>query len=155
HFSQPAMFYHSQSEPEKKHIVDAFTFEIGKVKDEAIRKRVLSLLYMIDETMAGKVAVGLGLIAEAPDKITNHNVPADADPMDYQSSKTEPDVKSSKALSMENTRKDTIQSRMVAFLVADGADDKSLMKMKETLEQEGAEITLVAPHLGKIKTAGG
>ncbi len=155
HFSQPAMFYHSQSEAEKKHIADAFKFELGMVKDEAIRKRVVSLLYMVDQSLAEKVAKGLGFKAEAPDKITNHNVPADADPMDYQSSKKKPDIESSDALSMAGTRKDTIETRMIAFLVADGVEDDSLMKMKKALEEAGAMVKLIAPHLGTIKTAGG
>lgn len=155
HFSQPAMFYHSQSEIEKKHMVDAFSFELGMVKDETIRKRVVSLLYMVDQSLAEKVAKNLGFKAEKPDKITNHNVPADADPKDYQSEKTKPPVEQSAALSMANTRKDTIMTRMVAFLAADGVDDDSLMNMKEALEKEGAMVKIVAPHVGMIKTAGG
>ena len=155
HFSQPAMFYHSQSEPEKKHMVDAFRFELGMVKDEAIRKRVVSLLYMVDQSLAEKVAMGLGFKAEAPDKITNHNVPADADPGEYQSPKKKPDVESSQALSMAHTRKDTIGTRMIAVLAADGVDDDSLMNMKKALEDAGAVVKIVAPHLGTILTAGG
>jgi catalase len=154
HFSQPAMFYHSQSEIEKKHMIDAFRFELGMVKNETIRRRMVSLLYMVDQSLAESVAKGLGFKAEKPDKITNHNIPADADPMEYQSAKKNPEVESSQALSMANTRKDTIETRMVAFLVADGVDDDSLMKMKNALEEAGAMVKLVAPHLGTIKTAG-
>ena len=155
HFSQPAMFYHSQSETEKRHIVDAFKFELGMVKNEEIRKRVVSLLYMIDQSLADKVAKGLGFKAEAPDEITNHNVPADADPREYQSPKKNPDVENSPALSMANTRKDTIETRRIAILAADGVDDKSINKMKKALEEAGAMANIVAPHLGTIKTAGG
>jgi catalase len=155
HFSQPAMFYHSQSEIEKKHMVDAFSFELGMVKDETIRKRFVSLLYMVDQNLAGKVAKNLGFKAEQPDKITNHNVPADADPKDYQSERTKPPVENSPALSMSNTRKDTIETRVIAILAADGVDDDSLMNMKEALEKAGAMAKVVAPHVGMIKTAGG
>src|SRR5690554_1075272 len=154
-FSQPAMFWRSQTEVEKQHIIDAFSFEVGKVKDAKIRKRVLSLLFMIDETLAGQVGKRLGIKAEPPGEIFNHNVPADADPMDYQSSKKESDVDTSKAVSMAYTRKDTIESRQIAFLVADGVDDDSVHKMKKTLEEAGAMVMLVAPHLGAIMTAGG
>jgi catalase len=155
HFSQPAMFYHSQSETEKKHMISAFRFELSMVKEETIRKRMVSLLYMVDQSLAEEVAKGLGFKAEAPDKITNHNVPADADPMDYQSAKKEPDVETSQALSMANTRKDTIETRMIAVLAADGVDDDSLMKMKNALTEAGAMVKIVSPHLGTIKTAGG
>ncbi len=154
-YSQPAMFYHSQSEAEKKHMVDAFRFELGMVKDEAIRKRVVSLLYQVDQSLADRVAKGLGIKAEAPDGITNHSFPADANPDDYQSPQKKPDVENSQALSMANTRKDTIETRMVAVLAADGVDDDSLMKMKNALEEKGAMVKIVAPHLGSIKTAAG
>jgi catalase len=56
---------------------------------------------------------------------------------------------------MSNTRKDTIETRVVAVLVADGVDDDSLMKMKNALEKAGAMVKVVAPHLGMVKTAGG
>ncbi len=41
HFSQPAMFYNSQTETEKNHIVDAFRFELGMVKQVEIRERLV------------------------------------------------------------------------------------------------------------------
>src|SRR5690606_28595723 len=36
HFSQARLFYHSQSEPEQNHLIDAFSFELGKVKTVAV-----------------------------------------------------------------------------------------------------------------------
>src|ERR1700733_2594014 len=38
HFSQAAMFYRSLSEIEKAHVVDAFTFELGKCYEKAIKE---------------------------------------------------------------------------------------------------------------------
>ncbi len=35
HFTQPAMFYRSLTEIEQAHIVEAFTFELGKVYEQA------------------------------------------------------------------------------------------------------------------------
>ncbi|MFW6289341.1 MAG: DJ-1/PfpI family protein, partial [Mariniphaga sp.] len=92
---------------------------------------------------------------EAPGGITNHSFPADANPDDYQSPQKKPDVENSRALSMEGTRKDTIETRMIAVLAADGVDDDSLMKMKNALEEKGAMVKIVAPHLGTLKTAAG
>ena len=40
HFTQARLFYESQSEVEKSHIVGAFTFELTKVGVEAVRERV-------------------------------------------------------------------------------------------------------------------
>lgn len=155
HFSQPAMFYNSQSEIEKNHIVDAFRFELGKVKQVAIRERVVHLLTKIDKSLAERVAAGLGIKNLKPDSITNHSYPADADPRSYQSSDADPDIPSSAALSMENTVKNTIKSRQIAILAADGVHDVSLDTMKTALENEGAMTKIVSVHLGNIKTAKG
>jgi catalase len=155
HFSQPAMFYNSQSQAEKNHIVDAFCFELGKVKEEAIRKRVVSLLTKVDRSLAEKVAAGLGFKTPKPDDITNHSYPADADPKSYQSTAADPDIAKSEALSMENTVKNTIRSRQVALLAADGVDDDSLGAMQQTLQKEGAMTKIVSINLGSIKTANG
>ena len=41
--SQAKLFWNSMSAPEKKHIIEAFHFEIGKVNDKNIRKAVVDL----------------------------------------------------------------------------------------------------------------
>ena len=84
HYSQPRLFYISQSEPEKQHIVDAYTFELGKVKRVEIRERMLGLLNQIDKDLANKVANGLGL--KVPTEIPlNHQHSPDAEPEGYKS----------------------------------------------------------------------
>lgn len=152
HFSQPAMFYNSLNEVEKQHVVDAYCFELGKVKKAEIRERTVGLLTKINKDMAKKVADGLGIKNPKPDKIMNHSYPADANPNDYQPMDANPDPKSSPALSMANTPKDSIKSRMIAFLAADGVDGKSLNEMKKELEKNQAVVKIVAPHAGEIKT---
>ncbi len=42
HFSQATMFYRSLSPIEQTHIVEAFTFELGKVYEQAIKERELA-----------------------------------------------------------------------------------------------------------------
>ncbi|MGZ5212050.1 MAG: catalase, partial [Kaistella sp.] len=61
HFSQATLFFNSQSKSEKNHIVDEFRFELGKLKKEAIRVRVLGMLTQVDKTLATKVVQGLGV----------------------------------------------------------------------------------------------
>jgi catalase len=56
---------------------------------------------------------------------------------------------------MANTRKDTISTRQIAILAADGVDGVSLSKMKAALEAEGAQAKVIAPHGGVIKNAKG
>jgi catalase len=58
-------------------------------------------------------------------------------------------------LSMANTPKDSIKTRKVAILAADGVDGTALTGMQQALAAEGAMAKLIAPHGGTIKTAQG
>jgi catalase len=55
---------------------------------------------------------------------------------------------------MANTKKDSIKSRQIAFLVADGVDGVSVQDMRQALEAKGAMVKTVAPKLGMVKAAG-
>ena len=44
HYSQPSLFWRSMTEPEQRHIVSAFTFELSKVETLAVRRRMLGHL---------------------------------------------------------------------------------------------------------------
>ncbi|HEY3370250.1 MAG TPA: catalase [Prolixibacteraceae bacterium] len=150
HFSQATLFYNSQSEAEKNHIVDAFRFELGKVESDLIRKRVVGMLTKVDKALAANVAVGLGISVPQPEPFLNQNIPADVDPASYQSMHVEQELKISTALSMAGTVKDTIKTRQIAFLAASGVDENSLNAMKIALEDAGAQTKIIAPHLGFI-----
>jgi catalase len=159
HFSQATLFFNSQTEPEKNHIIRALRFELGKVDSPSIRERMLFLLAQIDKTLAKKVAEGLGLKVPARlDKPMNMNVPADADPRKYQPKRVAQAIETSPALSMvenPNYSKATIKTRKIAFLVADGFDDDTLLKMKQALMTAGALAFTVAPRLGTLTGASG
>ncbi len=155
HFSQATLFFNSQSEPEQNHIIDALTFELGKVKTLAIRERMLGILTQINATLATKVAYGLGIeLPNAPAFPVNGSVPADGKQEDYQSLSVKSTLKKSSALSMANTIKDTIKSRKIAILAADGVNDASLNAVKLALEEVGAITEIIAPRLGTITTEG-
>ena len=156
HFSQATLFYNSQSPAEQKHIINALTFELSKVERKNIPERMLGLLTQVDKTLAAKVADGLGMpVPKGPQLPMNHGVGTDAGEKEYEPIKIKQLLDKSPALSMEHTIKDTIKTRQVAFLVANGADDSSINKMKTALEKEGATVKLVAPKAGDIKTAKG
>jgi catalase len=155
HFSQAKLFFNSQSDAEKNHIVDALSFELGKCETEAIRERMLGILSKIDKGLAAEVAYNLGLhVPNPPEQPMNHSIPADADPKNFQPKHVESSLQRSEALSMVNTVKDTIRTRKIAILAADGVDEKSLLTVKEMLEAEGATAEIVAPKLGKIMAEG-
>jgi catalase len=63
HFSQAAMFYRSLSPIEQSHVVEAFTFELGKVYEQTIKERELEVLANVDTDLCEQVAAGLGLPA--------------------------------------------------------------------------------------------
>lgn len=153
HFSQARLFFNSQSDPEKNHIVDALSFELGKVKTVAIRERMLGILSLIDGNLAAEVAFALRIpVPQDPALPLNHGMPADADPADYDSAMVEGSLLRSEALSMANTPKDSIETRKIAFLTADGVDGKSLTTVKNALEAEGAIVEIIAPRLGYVLT---
>jgi len=155
HFGQATLFYNSQSQPEKDHIVNALRFELGKVQTPAIRQRMVNLLTQVDKGLAEQVAASLGLVAGKPEMPMNHSVPADANPKDYQPRKVKSSIESSAALSMAGTLKNSIQTRKIAILAANGVDDASLASMKKALEAKGAQTKVIAPMLGVIKSASG
>lgn len=153
HFSQATLFFNSQSEAEKNHLVNALRFELGKLQRDEIRSRMLSMLAQVDTSLAQRVADGLGMeIPPKPERL-NESIPADADPQSYQPVKKESSLKKSEALSMENTKKESVRTRQVAILAANGVDHVSLQKMQTELELAGAQTQIIAPLLGSISGA--
>jgi catalase len=156
HFSQATLFYNSQSEPEKNHIVNALRFELGKVETPAIRERMVGLLSQVDRTLATRVAEGLGISVPAKlDGPLNQSIPADGNPKNFQPKRPNKEVGTSPALSMANTIKNTIKTRKVAVLAADGFDDAAFAAMKKALTSAGAQVKIIAPRLGFLKGANG
>ncbi len=151
HFSQAKLFFNSQSEPEKNHITDALSFELGKLELISIRERMLYFISQIDEGLAAAVAYNIG-VHVPKDMATplNQIVPADADPEAYRSIVKEGSLEKSAALSMVNTIKDSIRTRKIGILAADGADENDIQTVKEALEAEGASCEIIAPRLGFI-----
>ncbi|KVV15713.1 catalase [Flavobacterium sp. TAB 87] len=157
HFGQATLFYNSQTPVEQNHIIKALRFELGKVETVAIRERMLGLLSQVDKSLAAKVAKGLGLsVPLTPEKPMNHGVGADTD-NSQEPTKVEQKIKSSDALSMlkNKTLSDTIETRQIAFLCADGVAMESIMNMRASLEAAGAVVKIVAPHLGTIVCSDG
>ncbi|MEP6724679.1 MAG: catalase HPII [Bacteroidota bacterium] len=151
HFSQARLFFNSQSDPEKNHIIDALSFELGKVETVAIRERMLGILSQIEKVLATAVAYNLGLhVPRKPEEPMNRSIPADGDPKKFQPVKVKSSIDISPALSMAGTVKNSIQTRKIAILASDGVDEPSLTAMKKALEAAGAVTHIIAPKLGAI-----
>lgn len=156
HFSQARLFWNSQSQPEKSHIVLALQFELGKVEVPSIRERMLGLLVHVDKTLAGLVAHGLGLAVPAKlDSPMNMSVPADGNFRDFQPKRSEAHRERSEALSMARTVKDGIKTRKIAILAAHGVNEADVAAMQKALLAAGAQGKLVAPQLGTVKGSKG
>ncbi|RFM32623.1 catalase [Chitinophaga silvisoli] len=154
HFSQAKLFWYSQSDYEKNHIIDALSFELGKVQSKVVRERMLRTLAHVNDRLASAVAFALGLpVPEGP--VVNEGRPADGNPKHYESIVREPDVKFSAALSMANTIKDNILTRQIAVLASNGVSATSLNTVKKQLSGAGAIVEVIAPRQGFIQTAEG
>ena len=102
------------------------------------------------------MAEGLGLaVPKKLDGPMNRSVPADGDVKDFQPRTLSRDIGSSPALSMAHTVKKGVETRKVAILAADGVDGEALTAMQRALKAAGAQSKIIAPRLGKLRTAQG
>lgn len=153
HFSQATLFYHSQTPIEQEHIIKALRFELGKVETVAIRERMLGLLSQVDKILASKVAKGLGMfVPKKIEKPINQGVGANADENKYEPKDVKEILDKSDALSILKNKNgsDTIATRQIAFLCAEGVNGASVKNMKIALKNAGASVKIIAPHLGTI-----
>jgi catalase len=140
HYSQARLFFRSMSEPERRHIISAFAFELGNVETVAVRKRMLGHLMIIDENLGAGVEGALGMEGAADD-ITPAREPLD--------------MKPSPSLSLVMKAKPTLAGRKVAALVTDGVDDGLLASLRSDVEKEGAQLAIVAPKIAGVTTEKG
>ncbi|HET8790208.1 MAG TPA: catalase HPII, partial [Modicisalibacter sp.] len=143
HYSQATLFWNSQTEVEKEHIIGAYTFELSKVGRPWIRERVIKeILPNIDLELARRVGENHGI--EAP---TQKPAPAD------ELGKSRLDE--SPALSLMARLPGNIRYRKVAILVADGVDADQVDAIKAKLKAEGAQGVVIAPSMAPVKGVSG
>ncbi len=144
HYTQATLFYDSQTPVEQAHIAAGFRFELSKVTVPAIRERTVSMLRNVSESLARKVAEGLGM-----DPLPEPMPRALAHP-------AKPEVTVSPALSLMARPGDgSIKGRKVALLVATGVQADSVEQLQKALLDAGAVPRLVAPRIGAVKSDGG
>jgi len=133
HYSQARMFYRSQSDVEQAHLASALVFELSKVETEHVRLAVVSQLRTVDESLAKRVADGLGL----------KSLPAAVKPVVPVQ-----DLALSPALRIIDRMKNTLEGRAIGILIADGSNNESINAMKSALDKAGASVKLVAQKRG-------
>ncbi len=143
HYTQATLFWRSQSDVEKAHIVRAFRFELTKVQTPAVRERVVAMLANVDGELARAVAGGLGMAMPNPLPRVLEKVP-------------KPEVGASRGLSLFARPGDgTIKTRRVAMLVANGLDRAAYEALHERLSAEGAVPRYVGARLGSVAAPDG
>jgi catalase len=124
HFTQPTMFYRSLSAVEQDHLVEAFTFELGKVFEQSIKERELEVLSNVDADLCERVAAGLGLPAPV-------GTPAE-------------DVLLSPALSQIVEAPGPIAGRKIGVIADAGSDLSGIGKLRTAAARRGATVHVIA-----------
>lgn len=78
HFSQARLFWLNLTPVEKDHVVQAFTFELGKCYEQAIKEREIQVLANVDADLCAAVATGLGMPAPEPTEALDDVEPSPA-----------------------------------------------------------------------------
>ena len=141
HYSQARQFYISQTDIERSHIADAFTFELSKCEREEIRIRMVAGLRNVDEELAATVAEGLGLL-EMPDATEPARPPR-------------ADLPSSPALSILEHGPGSFAGRKIGVLVTNGADAETLAGLRAAAADEQATVEIIAPAVGGVDASDG
>lgn len=61
HYSQAKLFWNSMTEVEKEHIIQAFHFEVGKVKSKDVQQQIVEMFSNVDVELAETIAIGVGV----------------------------------------------------------------------------------------------
>ncbi len=142
YYSQPRLFWLSQTPAEQRHIIGAFSFELGKVARTYIRERVVDLLTRIDRELAKGVAENLGI--KLASEQLNRSLPKSVNGLEKDES-----------LSLYANKTFPVASRKIALLIADGVCATSVGKIKKALAEKGVHSQLLAPKMGMVKSREG
>ena len=142
HYNQATLFWNSQTDVEKTHIVKAYRFELTKVQTPAVRRRVVATLRNVDEELAGRVADGLGIPLPEPLPRALGRAPR-------------PEVETSPTLSLTaRPGNGDIATRHIAILIDDEFDSAAISAHAVLLEK-GAVPRFVGPRLGTFMSSAG
>ncbi|APX32366.1 catalase HPII [Brachybacterium sp. P6-10-X1] len=135
HYSQARLFWRSMTPLERDHIVDAYSFELGKCYENVIRERQLQCLANIDVDLCTRVAAALGMPAPEP------TVPA--------GDESDGPVSTSGALSQLGGTWPT-DGRMIGIVVDPDGDNSALLALHEKIVAASMTPLVIAPHGGEV-----
>ncbi|MFF3071907.1 catalase-related domain-containing protein [Kitasatospora sp. NPDC057904] len=129
------------SDWEQEHIASAFAFELGKVGDQGVRRRMVGNLVHVDPGLAAEVARRVG--EPEPEAATASEGNDTAGP------------RTSPALSLEHQRGSGVRTRKVAVLAAPGVDGEQVRDAHEQLGARGAVVETLAAYGGDVLAGDG
>ncbi|MBG0739057.1 catalase [Paeniglutamicibacter antarcticus] len=130
HYSQATLFYRSLSTVEQSHVIEAYTFELGKCYETAIRERQLKSLANIDAGLCSGVAAGLGLPVPEPEQQPGNPQP-------------------SPAVSQVG-RKWPTDGRVIGIVTDSGTDADKVLTARDAITAAGMVPLVIAPTGGML-----
>lgn len=128
-FSQTRIFWNSLTTVEKQHTIEAFSYQLGKVKSESVRQQNVNLLVNVDKELASTVADNIGV--ERP-------------------SGTHVQVSTSyPSLSQASTPK-YAYTQKVGVLIGNGFNGQEVTNALNYLQENGVFITIISDKLGTV-----
>lgn len=129
HFSQAILFWNSQTDVEKQHIIDAFSFELSKVETIEIRQLIVEMFANVSRELSDTVAVNVGVKKASksikPAKLTEQ----------------------SPALSIYKNVKPGVETKKVGLIAK---QNTSIKKLKAHFEKQGITVEVISDKLGEI-----
>jgi catalase len=130
HYSQPRLFFRSLTPVEQDHVIQAYTFELGKCYEKPVRERQLLALANIDASLCAAVARGLGMPApEATEDVPD----AQPSPVLSQLGKTWP-----------------VAGRVVGIVADESSDLEAVRDARKALNDAGIVPLVIAPSGGTL-----
>lgn len=130
HFTQARLFWLSMTEIEKEHIINAFSFELGKVKSKAIRKQVVDMFAHVSHSLATAIADNIGIVPPVQVEVPHI-------------------MQTSPAVSQILNAVESVKTFKVAVIVAENTEE-NLNELIATLLSKNIVVELVSTKQGLL-----
>lgn len=134
YFSQPRIFWNSLTPVEKEHTIEAFSYQLGRVRSESVRQQNVNMLVNVDQELAYIVADNIGV-----KRPSGSHVPIST---------------SYPSLSQANTPR-YAYTQKVGVLVGDGFNSSEVANTLNYLKQAGVFVVIVSETLGTVTGSDG
>ena len=133
-YSQPRIFWNSLTPIEKEHVIEAFSYQLGKVRSKSVRQQNIDLLVNVDTELASIVADNIGI-----SRPTGTHVPIST---------------SYPSLSQSSTPK-YAATQKVGVLIGNGFNGNEVTSVIDALQRNGVFVDIVSDKLGTVTGADG